>query len=119
MPAQAHPDKERFPLTYIHPHLLICDAEPLPGNRLCFRRGDPRQEQGNSGRKNAAIPPELIVATEVVEEPQVTWRVMSSDEPSLKLPVAVKDWFDPPTMEVVEGATVIEVSVALLTVKVA
>jgi hypothetical protein len=38
-----------------------------------------------------ATPPELIVATEFVEESQVTCRVMSSDEPSLKLPVAVND----------------------------
>lgn len=59
------------------------------------------------------------MATEAVEESQVTWRVMSSDDPSLKLPVAVKDWFNPAAMDAADGATVIDVSVALLTVKVA
>lgn len=66
-----------------------------------------------------ACPSELIVATEFVEEPQVTWRVMSSDDPSLKLPIAVNDWFDPTVMDAVDGVTVIDVSVALLTVNVA
>ena len=66
-----------------------------------------------------ACPTEFTVATEFVEELHVTWRVMSSDEPSLKLPLAVNDWLDPAAIDALEGVNVIDVRVALLTVNVA
>ena len=71
------------------------------------------------GATPCACPTEFTVATEFVEELHVTWRVMSSDEPSLKLPLAVKDWFDPAGIDALDGVNVIDVRVALLTVNVA
>jgi len=64
-------------------------------------------------------PRELTVATEGVEELQFTWLVISSVDPSLKLPVAVNGWFVPTAIEAVEGVSVIDTRVALLTVRVA
>jgi hypothetical protein len=66
-----------------------------------------------------AVPTELIVATEFVVEPQVTCRVMSMLDPSLKLPVALNDCVVPRAIDALEGDNVIDVSVALLTVSVA
>lgn len=66
-----------------------------------------------------ATPTALIVATKFVEDAQVTCRVMSSDEPSLKFPVAVNAWFVPTAIDALEGVSVMDVSVALFTVKLA
>lgn len=66
-----------------------------------------------------APPAELIVAIEVLLELQFTCRVTSMLEPSLNWPVAVKAWPAPRAMEALEGITVMDVSVALVTVRVA
>ena len=64
-----------------------------------------------------AAPTEDTVATEVVDEVQVTWRVISRADPSLKVPVALKFWLVAGAMEALDGVSAIETRVALLTVR--
>jgi len=66
-----------------------------------------------------ANPPGLMVATLTSDDDQVTCAVRFSELPSLKLPVAVNCCVPPNDMVVVSGATVMESSVALVTVNVA
>ena len=66
-----------------------------------------------------ANPPALMVATLTSEDDQVTCAVRFSVLPSLKLPVAVNCWVPPNDMVAGSGVTVMELRVALVTVKVA
>ena len=59
-----------------------------------------------------ATPAALVVATEVLEDDQVTWLVMFCVLLSLKVPVAVNACVPPAVMVGLVGVTAIEVSVA-------
>jgi hypothetical protein len=66
-----------------------------------------------------ARPPAAIVATEVVDEPQVAVLVRFCVLPSLYVPVAVNCWVVPLAIDAVLGVTAIEVSTGAVTVNVA